>query len=793
MAERDDQLWMAWRNDADGTAFAALVCPHLDLAVDLARRAGCGPADADEVVQRCLVRLASEVRDTPVRVGVRAWLGRSVLSETVTFFRERRRRATHEARAGRSVPEGREPLESADEVSAALAAAEPNDRRLLELRFLHDLEYREVAFILDCSPLAARLRVHRALSRLRSRLGRSAPLVIATLPRLPGARSSEEAVAGAARAAASARGLGSMARAGLVGGAIVTISTKAVVATVVALGVGGWWLWGRGGSGDVQPVAPLVATATPDPAAPAPGLAASPRQAPPARERAPTAPSAPTLLPAVSGKIAGVVVDGRARPVEGCRVWVAAKATTGAMGPPSAEGRTSPTGAFVVASTPGAALADLWAYALAPGHLALCAPVAGLPRDERGYILALASGGSLAGRVVDSKGAGLAETRVQVRGRGAEDLGWAVAAVAWSPGLTPNLAEAVTDGEGRFRFEGLRDVTYEVVAAKSGYAARLEGGVGPSVRPDGTDGPTLVLDPLYGIAVYAVDDEDGSVLPSAEFGLMMQPGHPWSARSEPADASGPFPSLREYATTRAAHGVRQEFVLAPEGDASSPVMIEPYAPGYASVRLRIVPVPLRDVQPTTARLKRSGATASVTLRCSWTQPPLPSGAFLLDVMDAPGPRRVRRLQVTLIDGRSTVPIALPIGRHPVSLRGSGGGSAVMWTDPLGTEERGRPRDAWIEVQPGADAEIVLEFQGGGLVVAPRSADGASILHYRLVRDGDGLSTWETLPRLDRLRVGDVEGFVFWMSPGSHDLTVWKSGFQATKTTLVIPSNGSIVT
>jgi RNA polymerase sigma-70 factor (ECF subfamily) len=52
----------------------------------------------------------------------------------------------------------------------ALAALPETERRLLLLRVVEDRPYREIAALLQCTPVAARLRVSRALRRLHHAL-----------------------------------------------------------------------------------------------------------------------------------------------------------------------------------------------------------------------------------------------------------------------------------------------------------------------------------------------------------------------------------------------------------------------------------------------------------------------------------------------------------------------------------------------------------------------------------------------------------------------------------------------
>src|SRR5687767_5177703 len=119
-------LWTAWRVGRDEAAFQTLVRPHLSFATDLARRSGCSAAEADDVLQDALVRLAREDGDRPVEVGLRAWIGRVVSLRSKMLRREesrrRRRERAVEAGAGRSPAEVPAASEAAREVERALSA-----------------------------------------------------------------------------------------------------------------------------------------------------------------------------------------------------------------------------------------------------------------------------------------------------------------------------------------------------------------------------------------------------------------------------------------------------------------------------------------------------------------------------------------------------------------------------------------------------------------------------------------------------------------------------------------------
>lgn len=64
-------------------------------------------------------------------------------------------------------------IEDGDRLQAALAELEPADREIVMLRHFSDLSFREIADLLDVPLGTALSRAHRALARLRARLGPS--------------------------------------------------------------------------------------------------------------------------------------------------------------------------------------------------------------------------------------------------------------------------------------------------------------------------------------------------------------------------------------------------------------------------------------------------------------------------------------------------------------------------------------------------------------------------------------------------------------------------------------------
>jgi RNA polymerase sigma-70 factor (ECF subfamily) len=259
MDDRSLGLWESWRRRRDAGAFEALVRPDLGRALGFARSLGCGPEDAEDAVQDALALLAAERGDSPARVGPRAWFFRAVRDRARTATRSgwRRRRRERGASRREAAPAGTEGVAARDEVERALRALDDGDAAAVRLRFLQDLDYGEMAFVLGVSEGACRVRVHRALERLRGSLGTAAPALVASLP-LPLPHDAASMVHGALAASA---GAGSTAAAA--GGVTVMASatkTAAGAAIVLAAGAAGALIATTlgGGPGDGRVVPPGV-------------------------------------------------------------------------------------------------------------------------------------------------------------------------------------------------------------------------------------------------------------------------------------------------------------------------------------------------------------------------------------------------------------------------------------------------------------------------------------------------------------------------------------------------------
>src|SRR5690606_20227114 len=129
--------------------------------------------DADDVTLETLLRAHQRFREHRGEGSLRAWLLGIARSECLRRLEKSRRRGAKAA-----APRGADAAlradaelgtqQRAERARALLESVRPSDRDALLLRFFSDLSFEEVAAACGIDEAAARKRVSRALSRLRS-------------------------------------------------------------------------------------------------------------------------------------------------------------------------------------------------------------------------------------------------------------------------------------------------------------------------------------------------------------------------------------------------------------------------------------------------------------------------------------------------------------------------------------------------------------------------------------------------------------------------------------------------
>ncbi len=245
MNPSDQELLKTYAESRVQSAFAVLVQRHLPLVYAVARRQVGGDAQlAADVAQSVFTALAQKAGNVSACPSLSGWLIRATHFAASDVVRKERRRRAREWEAHMhqldsaddSVPVDPERLRGA--VDAALTALPQRDRDAVTLRFFEAHGFAAIGEKLRISEDAARMRVDRALARLRQQLERagvrtSAALLITTMADAGTGFVPPELTGQIARTA-----VGSVASAGLFP---VWPLTSAVVATV-ALTVGGLWL-----------------------------------------------------------------------------------------------------------------------------------------------------------------------------------------------------------------------------------------------------------------------------------------------------------------------------------------------------------------------------------------------------------------------------------------------------------------------------------------------------------------------------------------------------------------------
>jgi len=162
----------AARHLADDAAFRRLYDDHLDPVWRFARRRCDSTSDADDVAGETFAVAWRRRADLPPPDEIGLWLfgvARRVLANQRRSA-ERQQRLRHRLAATSTAPTTSAPADEGigerDVLAAAFATLDPDDRELLAMRAWDGLAVTEIAMLLDCTPNAASIRLHKARRRL---------------------------------------------------------------------------------------------------------------------------------------------------------------------------------------------------------------------------------------------------------------------------------------------------------------------------------------------------------------------------------------------------------------------------------------------------------------------------------------------------------------------------------------------------------------------------------------------------------------------------------------------------
>ena len=174
-APADDALVTAARA-GDRRALEVLLERHADRIHAVCRRIVADPHDALDATQEALLAVARGITRFDGTARFSTWCYRVATNAALDEVRRARRRpVAAEVRAAAGDPrDGTHAVDARLDVDAALRALAPEFRAAVVLRDLCDLDYAEIAHVLDLPPGTVRSRIARGRAALAAALGEPA-------------------------------------------------------------------------------------------------------------------------------------------------------------------------------------------------------------------------------------------------------------------------------------------------------------------------------------------------------------------------------------------------------------------------------------------------------------------------------------------------------------------------------------------------------------------------------------------------------------------------------------------
>lgn len=165
------QLLEKYASGHSEEAFSALVSRHINLVYSAAMRSVNNPSQAEEITQSVFVTLARKSRGLGRGTVLSGWLYKTARLTASNFIRTEMRRAHREHQAHiQSTMNDSEPeawMRVGPLLDEAMAQLNEKDRNAIVLRFFEGKPLKEVGDALGASEDAAKMRVARALDKLR--------------------------------------------------------------------------------------------------------------------------------------------------------------------------------------------------------------------------------------------------------------------------------------------------------------------------------------------------------------------------------------------------------------------------------------------------------------------------------------------------------------------------------------------------------------------------------------------------------------------------------------------------
>src|SRR4051812_32135973 len=169
----DTALLRRYVDDASEAAFAELVGRHIDLVYATALRRTDGQRElAEEATQQAFVLLAREARTLTQHPTLAGWLYVAARHAAANLRRGEQARRVREQEAfvmnqSAATEQAVDWNEVRPELEQLIERLEPRERDAIVLRFFQARSYADIGATLNCSDDATRMRIDRALEKLR--------------------------------------------------------------------------------------------------------------------------------------------------------------------------------------------------------------------------------------------------------------------------------------------------------------------------------------------------------------------------------------------------------------------------------------------------------------------------------------------------------------------------------------------------------------------------------------------------------------------------------------------------
>jgi uncharacterized protein (TIGR03435 family) len=172
MLEPDDAaLLREYTENGSETAFTTLVERYVNLVYSIALRRVGNPQAAEEITQAVFTLLAKKAKSLGARTVLTGWFYQTTQWLAANFLRDEYRRQKREREAAMESMLNKTGTETWSQIAPllddALAKLGERDRNAILLRFFDNKDFRGVGMALGTSEPAAKMRVNRALDKLR--------------------------------------------------------------------------------------------------------------------------------------------------------------------------------------------------------------------------------------------------------------------------------------------------------------------------------------------------------------------------------------------------------------------------------------------------------------------------------------------------------------------------------------------------------------------------------------------------------------------------------------------------